>query len=95
MRSSTPTTASSISGTWRSGAAGSRRSAATWRPCIGTSAAGRLLDVGCHLGMFLDVAREHGWDVTGVEPSRWSVERARERGLDVRHGTLDTVHFDG
>ncbi|MCC6176267.1 MAG: methyltransferase domain-containing protein [Chloroflexi bacterium] len=54
---------------------------------------GRLLDVGCHLGLFLEVAREHAWDVSGVEPSRWSVERARERGLDVRHGTLETVHL--
>jgi 2-polyprenyl-3-methyl-5-hydroxy-6-metoxy-1,4-benzoquinol methylase len=52
---------------------------------------GQLLDVGCHLGMFLEVARAKGWDVTGVEPSRWSVERARERGLDVRHGTLGNV----
>jgi 2-polyprenyl-3-methyl-5-hydroxy-6-metoxy-1,4-benzoquinol methylase len=54
---------------------------------------GRLLDVGCHLGLFLEVARDAGWDVTGVEPSRWSVERARMRGLDVRHGTLDSVRF--
>ena len=54
---------------------------------------GRLLDVGCHLGLFLDVARARGWQVAGVEPSRWSVERARERGLDVRHGTLETSGF--
>jgi len=54
---------------------------------------GKLLDVGCHLGLFLEVARERGWDVTGVEPSHWSVEQARKGGLDVRHGTLETVHF--
>jgi len=54
---------------------------------------GRLLDVGCHLGLFLDVARRAGWQVAGVEPSRWSVERARERDLDVRHGTIETAGF--
>ncbi|MCC7106811.1 MAG: class I SAM-dependent methyltransferase [Chloroflexi bacterium] len=54
-------------------------------------ATGRLLDVGCHTGVFLTVARERGWDVSGVEPSRWSVDRARERGLDVLHGTFGTV----
>jgi 2-polyprenyl-3-methyl-5-hydroxy-6-metoxy-1,4-benzoquinol methylase len=54
---------------------------------------GRLLDIGSHIGLFLDVARAAGWQVAGLEPSRWSVERARERGLDVRHGTLETVRF--
>jgi len=55
---------------------------------------GKLLDIGCHLGMFLEVAKGAGWDVTGLEPSRWSVEQARSRGLDARHGTLDSVHFE-
>jgi 2-polyprenyl-3-methyl-5-hydroxy-6-metoxy-1,4-benzoquinol methylase len=55
---------------------------------------GKIVDVGCHLGFFLDVAKERGWDVTGVEPSRWSVEQARTRGLDVRHGTLETAHLE-
>ena len=49
---------------------------------------GRLLDVGCHTGIFLDVARRAGWATTGVEPSRWSAERARARGLQVFDGTL-------
>lgn len=55
---------------------------------------GKLLDVGCHLGLFLDVAKERGWDVHGVEPSRWCVDQARSRGLDVKHGTLESVYFD-
>lgn len=52
------------------------------------AAPGRLLDVGCHTGIFLDVARRAGWQTWGVEPSRWSAERARARGLEVIHGTL-------
>jgi 2-polyprenyl-3-methyl-5-hydroxy-6-metoxy-1,4-benzoquinol methylase len=29
---------------------------------------GQLLDVGCGTGMFLNVARENGWKVSGIEP---------------------------
>jgi predicted TPR repeat methyltransferase len=56
---------------------------------------GRLLDVGCHTGIFLDVARKAGWETFGVEPSRWSADRARARGLRVADGTLAEVELPG
>jgi SAM-dependent methyltransferase len=40
---------------------------------------GRLLDVGCSAGLFGELARAAGWEVLGVEPSRWLADRARER----------------
>lgn len=40
---------------------------------------GRLLDVGCHVGTFLMLARAAGYDVAGVEPSRWAADIARDR----------------
>jgi SAM-dependent methyltransferase len=52
-------------------------------------ARGPLLDVGCGTGDFLDFARSRGWTVQGVEPSGLASARARERGLDVYHGTLE------
>ena len=54
---------------------------------------GRLLDVGCHIGIFLDVARQAGWETYGIEPSRWSADRARARELSVVHGTLAEADF--
>lgn len=46
-------------------------------------APGRLLDVGAHLGVFVEAAQARGWDAVGVEPSRWAVAQARDRGLPV------------
>ena len=42
-------------------------------------AGGHLLDVGCHVGTFLTLAEQAGFDVAGVEPSRWGSDIARSR----------------
>lgn len=56
---------------------------------------GRMLDIGCATGFFLDLARSRGWEVVGSEVSEFSVRYARERlGLDVRLGTLKDLGFD-
>lgn len=56
---------------------------------------GRLLDVGCATGFFLDLARSGGWDVVGTEVSEFGARYARERfRLDVRLGTLKDLQFD-
>ncbi len=49
---------------------------------------GCLLDVGCHIGVFLEQAQARGWLAIGVEPSRWASDQARARGLQVVRGTL-------
>jgi 2-polyprenyl-3-methyl-5-hydroxy-6-metoxy-1,4-benzoquinol methylase len=49
---------------------------------------GRLLDVGCSVGILLDVAQKNGFDVKGVEVSTWASEFARQKGFDVITGGL-------
>lgn len=54
---------------------------------------GPLLDVGCYTGVFLDVAARAGWQVAGLEPSRWAADVATGKGHRVHTGTLDTAPF--
>ncbi len=52
---------------------------------------GRLLDVGCATGIFMEIARKWGWEVIGVEPSQWAVSVARSKGLKVFQGDFADV----
>lgn len=55
---------------------------------------GRLLDVGCGAGQLIEVARERGWDATGIEPSQAAARYATsEVGLDVICGYLTEESF--
>jgi SAM-dependent methyltransferase len=50
---------------------------------------GKLLDVGCGDGRFLNEMRVNGWNCSGVEVDAKAVEQARKKyGLDVRLGFL-------
>jgi predicted TPR repeat methyltransferase len=49
-----------------------------------------LLDVGCGIGLFLNVARERGWDICGVEPNV-AAQKFTRADLPILSGTLETV----
>jgi 2-polyprenyl-3-methyl-5-hydroxy-6-metoxy-1,4-benzoquinol methylase len=60
---------------------------------------GRLLDVGCGFGFFLDEARRQSWEVVGVEPSldqaAWARKNLRLRVLaDLGSPELQLGQFD-
>lgn len=55
---------------------------------------GRVLDIGCALGFFLDMARAEGWETVGIELSEFGAQWARDKlGLDVHTGSLLDVHL--
>ena len=56
---------------------------------------GRLLDVGCNIGFFLDVARNEGFTVTGIEPNRECASYAQTKyHLDVHAVRIEEAKFD-
>lgn len=73
-----------------------RKSAAAWLRVIRRyQPTGRLLDVGCATGLFLEEANACGFDSYGVDVSRWATEIARQKfGADrIRTGTLEAAGF--
>ena len=54
---------------------------------------GRLLDIGCAVGFFLEVAKENEWDAFGVDLSEFASNYARKRGLNVFTGDVTEANF--
>jgi SAM-dependent methyltransferase len=50
-----------------------------------------LLDVGCSSGIFLDIAKEDGWNTIGLELNKKEAERARQKGHLVKEVMLDSL----
>lgn len=46
----------------------------------------RLLDIGSGPGFFLKTAKNRGWQVMGIEPSRQAAAHARDLGVEVTEG---------
>jgi 2-polyprenyl-3-methyl-5-hydroxy-6-metoxy-1,4-benzoquinol methylase len=61
---------------------------------LSTVPAGRLLEIGCGRGDFGSQLVKRGWLAVGVEPSREACVVARQRGVEARVGTLDTLELE-
>ncbi len=56
---------------------------------------GRLLDVGCAMGFFIDEVAKRGWQVEGLDVSAFAVQYVRERfGHVAHHGSLTEVPLE-
>jgi SAM-dependent methyltransferase len=54
---------------------------------------GRLLDVGCGAGAFVETMQARGWSAVGLERDAGAAQAARARGLDVRTGQAPGYPF--
>jgi SAM-dependent methyltransferase len=70
-----------------------REFAATVRFIRRFQAGGRLLELGCAYGFFLDEAKRAGFATHGVELAAEAAAAARARGLDVATGIADAAYL--
>ncbi len=56
---------------------------------------GKLLDIGCGRGIFLEYMRRKGWEVCGIEPSSSHVELVRTMGISVVHDLWPSEKMKG
>lgn len=49
----------------------------------------RILDIGSGMGFFLELMKNAGWQVQGVEPSIEAVRHSRSLNVPVYHGTVE------
>ena len=57
-------------------------------------APGRVLDIGCHSGTFLETAKARGWECYGVDVSEFVVKQAKEKGIEVFCGEVVEAKFE-
>ncbi len=55
---------------------------------------GRILDVGCSTGSFLDIAKINGWKCHGLELNAKEAEVARSKGHGIQETLIGVAKFD-
>ena len=58
-----------------------------------TSSKGRILDIGAATGFFVQLALARNWKASGIEISDYAASIARQKGLDIMTGTLESAGF--
>lgn len=54
---------------------------------------GKLLDVGCGNGEFINYMKRNGWQTVGIDFDKEAVNAAKSRNLDVKSGNLNEQKF--
>jgi len=54
---------------------------------------GKLLDIGCGNGVFMDFMTKHGWETMGIDFDEKAVDITKSKNLNVKLGGLKEQHF--
>ncbi len=54
---------------------------------------GKLLDVGCGYGHFIEIMNNYGWSAIGIDPSSKTIDYAKQKKLVVMETTIDDAEF--
>lgn len=54
----------------------------------------KLLDVGCGIGYFLEIAIKRGWEVYGTEYTDEAIEICRKKGISMHKGVLNPKNYE-
>lgn len=55
---------------------------------------GKILDIGAGYGFFLEIARQRGWEVYGVELTDEAVDYCKSKGITMYKGELHEVNLE-
>ncbi len=57
---------------------------------------GKLLDIGCALGFYMEEARNRGWQVAGFDISEYAIRYAQKKLKlnNLRRGTVETLEYE-
>lgn len=53
----------------------------------------KLIDVGCGIGYFAEVAKERGWEVYGTEYTDKAIEICQKKGIKMKQGKLNPMDY--
>jgi 2-polyprenyl-3-methyl-5-hydroxy-6-metoxy-1,4-benzoquinol methylase len=55
---------------------------------------GKLIDVGCGIGYFLEEAQKRGWEVYGTEYTDEAIKICEHKGIIMKKGVLNPTDFE-
>ncbi len=55
---------------------------------------GKIIDVGCGIGYFLETAKSRGWEVYGTEYTNEAIQICKNKGIKISKGKLNSENYN-